>query len=102
MTILNMFFTNNHIEKKQCFNRGELPQYFVAEDHEPIIDREIFDAVQAEIARRAAMYTVAGRKVAEDAEDDMAELIQHEYDHLDGILATMRAIDRKSFVMKKH
>ncbi|MBO6014279.1 MAG: peptide deformylase [Oscillospiraceae bacterium] len=34
-------------------------------------------------------------------DDDMAELIQHEYDHLDGILATMRAIDGKSFVMKK-
>lgn len=72
--LLQKFFTNNHIEKKQCFNRGELPQYFVAEDHEPIIDRETFDAVQAEIARRAAMYTVAGKKAAEDAEDDMAEL----------------------------
>jgi len=34
-------------------------------------------------------------------DDDMSELIQHEYDHLDGILATMRAIDNKSFVMKK-
>ena len=34
-------------------------------------------------------------------DDDMAELIQHEYDHLDGILATMRAIDSKSFVMRK-
>lgn len=34
-------------------------------------------------------------------DDDMAELIQHEYDHLDGILATMRAIDDKAFVMKK-
>ena len=34
-------------------------------------------------------------------DDDMAELIQHEYDHLDGILATMRAIDNKSFVMKE-
>ena len=34
-------------------------------------------------------------------DDDMAELIQHEYDHLDGILATMRAMDNKSFVMKK-
>lgn len=33
-------------------------------------------------------------------DDDMAELIQHEYDHLDGILATMRAVDHKSFVMK--
>lgn len=28
---------------------------------------------------------------------DIAELIQHEYDHLNGILCTMRAIDEKSF-----
>lgn len=34
-------------------------------------------------------------------DDDMAELIQHEYDHLDGILATMRAIDNQSFAVKK-
>ncbi len=34
-------------------------------------------------------------------DDDMSELIQHEYDHPDGILATMRAIGNKSFVMKK-
>ncbi len=30
-------------------------------------------------------------------ENDLSELIQHEYDHLDGILATQRAIDDKSF-----
>lgn len=34
-------------------------------------------------------------------DDDMSELIQHEYDHLDGILATMKAIDDKALVMKK-
>lgn len=34
-------------------------------------------------------------------EDDLSELFQHEYDHLDGILATMRAIDDRSFVMKR-
>ena len=34
-------------------------------------------------------------------DDDMSELIQHEYDHLDGILATMRAVDDKAFVMKR-
>jgi len=33
-------------------------------------------------------------------DDDLSELIQHEYDHLDGILATMRAVDNRSFVMK--
>ena len=31
------------------------------------------------------------------ASDAESELIQHEYDHLDGILCTMRAIDEKSF-----
>lgn len=29
--------------------------------------------------------------------DDLSELIQHEYDHLEGILCTMRAIDAQSF-----
>ncbi len=29
--------------------------------------------------------------------DDLSELLQHEYDHLDGILSTIRAIDSKSF-----
>lgn len=29
--------------------------------------------------------------------DALSELLQHEYDHLDGILCTMRAIDDKSF-----
>lgn len=30
-------------------------------------------------------------------QDDLAELLQHEYDHLNGILCTMRAVDEKSF-----
>lgn len=30
-------------------------------------------------------------------EDDLSELLQHEVDHLDGILCTMRAIDAKAF-----
>jgi len=30
-------------------------------------------------------------------EDDLSELFQHEFDHLDGILATQRAIDDRSF-----
>lgn len=33
-------------------------------------------------------------------EDDLSELIQHENDHLDGILATMRAMDNQSFKWK--
>ena len=32
-----------------------------------------------------------------DMTDDLSELMQHEYDHLDGVLCTMRAIDARSF-----
>lgn len=32
---------------------------------------------------------------------DLSELIQHEYDHVDGILAVNRAIDNKSFRINK-
>ena len=34
-----------------------------------------------------------------ELEGDLSELLQHEYDHLDGILATMRAVDNKSFFL---
>ncbi|MGE5679181.1 MAG: peptide deformylase [Pseudomonadota bacterium] len=34
-------------------------------------------------------------------EGDLSELIQHEYDHLDGILAVQRVIDSKAFRMNK-
>ena len=33
-------------------------------------------------------------------EDDLSELLQHEYDHLDGILAVSRAIDSRSFALR--
>jgi peptide deformylase len=38
----------------------------------------------------------------QEMEDDLSELFQHEYDHLNGILCTMRAIDNKSFRWKKY
>ena len=34
-------------------------------------------------------------------EGDLSELLQHEYDHLDGILATMRAADNRSLFMEE-
>jgi len=35
-----------------------------------------------------------------ELKDDLSELLQHEVDHLNGILATQRAIDDKSFAWK--
>jgi len=47
-----------------------------------------------------AFYDINWQKQTWYLEDDMAELIQHEYDHLDGILATQLAIDNLSFRWK--
>ena len=57
--------------------------------------------VRVERHRRAVIrYTDASGAPQEMAlEGDLSELLQHEYDHLDGILATMRAVDNKSFFL---
>lgn len=44
-----------------------------------------------------SFYDMQWKRQELHLEGDLAELIQHEYDHLDGITATMRAIDEKSF-----
>lgn len=43
---------------------------------------------------------IAWHECQEEFEGDLAELVQHEYDHLDGVLAVMRAIDGKSFALR--
>lgn len=53
---LQKTFVADHLQKKQLPNRGELPQYLVHDAHEPIIDRETFDAVQRLTAIRIAHY----------------------------------------------
>lgn len=46
-------------------------------------------------------YDLDWNKQTWNLEGDLSELIQHEFDHLDGILATQRAIDDKSFQWKE-
>jgi len=43
---------------------------------------------------------MAWKEQAMMLEDDLSELLQHECDHLDGILAVARAIDQHSFALK--
>ena len=41
------------INGKKFTNNGELPKYYVKNDHEPIIDAEVFDMVQEKLKRRS-------------------------------------------------
>lgn len=52
-------YTADPISKKRRINKGELPQYFVADSHEAIIDKATFDKVQAEMARRRELGVFA-------------------------------------------
>lgn len=45
-------YIEDPLTKKRKKNRGELPQFYVEGTHEAIIDKETFDYVQAEMARR--------------------------------------------------
>ena len=50
--LLQKYYTVDFLTKKVASNNGQLPQYFVENSHEPVIPREIFQQVQAEMARR--------------------------------------------------
>ena len=54
--VLQKTYRENHLTKRTVINKGQLPQYHVEESHEAIIDMDIFNAVQAEKARRAARF----------------------------------------------
>ena len=54
--VLQKYFTADHLTKQKRINRGELPQYTVHDNHEPIIDRATFNQTQEEMTRRAARH----------------------------------------------
>lgn len=56
LLVLQKTYTLDHISKIQRINRGERAKYTVPGAHDPIIPRELFDRVQAEIARRREHY----------------------------------------------
>ena len=52
--LLQKNFIQDCISKKVIPNTGQLPKYLIQNHHEGIVSREIFDAVQLEMARRNA------------------------------------------------
>ncbi|RKM55397.1 recombinase family protein [Butyrivibrio sp. CB08] len=65
--ILQKTFIEDPITKVQRWNTGELPKVIVEENHEPIIEPAMWDAVQSEMKRRKAdwdsrVFEFEGRK----------------------------------------
>lgn len=59
--LLQKEYVSDPIGKKRKKNHGELPQFLVKDHHEPIIDRETFDYVQAEMKRRKELGPLANK-----------------------------------------
>jgi len=50
--LLQKTYTENYLEHKMVKNNGQIPQYYVENNHPAIIDRDIWDQVQIELDRR--------------------------------------------------
>jgi hypothetical protein len=61
--LLQKTYTVNVLEKKRVRNNGIVPQYYVEGSHEPIISKEAFYKVQAEMARRASLRSESRRRI---------------------------------------
>lgn len=48
------YVTVDYLTKKQKKNEGEIPQYYVTDDHDPIVSKELYQTVQEEIKKRTS------------------------------------------------
>ena len=54
--LLQKTYTTDFLTKKRIKNNGTVPQYYVEDDHEAIIPKELFMQVQAELVRRRVVH----------------------------------------------
>ena len=50
--LLQKTYTVDFLSKTRAVNNGIVPQYYVEDSHEAIIDKEVWNAVQLEFERR--------------------------------------------------
>ena len=53
--LLQKTYCTDFLTKKMKVNEGEVPQYYVQDSHHAIVDADVFDLVQMELARRKAL-----------------------------------------------
>lgn len=64
--ILQKTYSPDFLTKKRRVNNGEVPKYHVEDSHEAIIEKDVFDYVQAELKnseRRDSMSFFSGKLV---------------------------------------
>jgi DNA invertase Pin-like site-specific DNA recombinase len=67
-------YTIDFLTKKRVKNKGIVPQYYIEDDHEAIIPKELYYQVQEEKARRASLSkTAAARRAKQDKEKEKSK-----------------------------
>jgi site-specific DNA recombinase len=71
--LLQKRFTDNYLNHSLVKNTGQIPQYYVENNHPAIIDKDMWDLVQIELEKRLAMgsqysssYIFASKLICED------------------------------------
>ena len=63
--LLQKTYTLDCITHKVVRNHGERPMYLVTDHHAPIIDRDTYDRVQQELARRSSKRKISDKTITE-------------------------------------
>ncbi|WP_196243325.1 recombinase family protein [Ruminococcus flavefaciens] len=73
--LLQKTYTIDFLNKKRGKNNGILPQYYIEDDHEPIIPKEIFLMAQEEMARRSEQNAYFGRRKSFSANHPFSKIV---------------------------
>ena len=68
MRLLRKTFTVDCITHKIVKNHGERPMYWVTDHHDPIVDRDTYNRVQQELARRSSKRKISDKTVSEQGQ----------------------------------
>ena len=81
--LLQKTYTQDFLTKKRKQNHGEVPMYYVENNHEAIVSQEIFDMVQAELKnpkRRDSIGIFSGKIVCADCGSYFGSKVWHSTD----------------------
>lgn len=73
--LLQKTYTVDYLNKKRVKNTSIVPQYYVEDDHEAIIPKEIFLMVQEEMTRRASVQVNFGGKKGYSASHAFSQMV---------------------------
>ena len=73
--LLQKTYTIDFLNKKRGKNNGVLPQYYIEDDHEAIIPKDIYMKVQEEIARRSSERDKNGIRRGFSANNPFSQII---------------------------